>query len=138
MVNSYLQNEVSHYYCSLDQQDFQNDKKQQRIINIPQKSYHSEPCCSSQTSSSTELTLCPFSSSCLTSIKGSSLKSKGLETWKGSRRIRPTYLIPRVSGATQFISTYIIHLVLEADVDFIAFGQRRLKLVKLLAIQGQL
>lgn len=36
------------------------------------------------------------------------------------------------------VTTYIIHLVFEADVDFVAFGQCRLKLVKLLSIEGQL
>lgn len=43
--------------------------------NVPPQSCPSEPCCSSQTSASTDLTLYPFSSSYLTSKGGNSLKS---------------------------------------------------------------
>lgn len=35
-------------------------------------------------------------------------------------------------------TTYIIHLLFEAGVDFIAFRQSRLKLVELLTVQRQL
>lgn len=36
------------------------------------------------------------------------------------------------------VKTHIFHLLFEADVDFIAFGQSCLELIKLLTIQGQL
>lgn len=35
-------------------------------------------------------------------------------------------------------ATYIVHLLLEAGVDFVAFRQSRLKLVELLSVQRQL
>lgn len=34
--------------------------------------------------------------------------------------------------------TYILHLSFEADVDFVAFGQCFLKLIKLLCVESQL
>lgn len=45
------------------------------VIDVPLRSCHSEPCCSSQTSPSTGLTLSPVFSSCLTSEEGRDLKT---------------------------------------------------------------
>lgn len=33
---------------------------------------------------------------------------------------------------------YVVHLLLEATIDLIAFGQRGLELVKLLGVEGEL
>lgn len=45
--------------------------------------------------------------------------------------------LPYTHTHTQ-VKTHIFHLLFEADVDFIAFGQSFLELIKLLTIQGQL
>lgn len=90
----------------------------------PRRSCRSAPCCSFQTGSSTDWTLSPDSSFYLTSERA---KTNNLVC------IHNIYVLN-----FSLFSTYVFHFLLEADVDFIALGQRFLKLIKLFSVEFQL
>lgn len=123
----------------------------------PLQSCRSASCCSFQTGSSTGSTLSPASSFYPTSGKNRNKsvhnpsthwrsKANATIVWtfwpfmeKSEKTLRwvQVRLDRRVKGVWVF-STNVFHFLFEADVDFIALGQRFLKLIKLLPVELQL